>query len=66
MFVGITWVKIIVAIYFIPLKARADSHGHFGMHRLAVAVLGAVIFGFKNFRSWNKFFQFPKFSFVQN
>ena len=30
-FVGITWVKIIVAIYFIPQNARADSCGHFGV-----------------------------------
>ena len=65
-FVGITGVKIIVAIYFIPLNARADSHGHFGMHRFSVAVLGAEIFVFEKFRSLKKFFKFRKFSFFQN
>ena len=57
-FVGITGVKIIVAIYFIPLNARADSHGHFGMHRFSVAVPGAEIFAFQNIPSEEKIFKY--------
>ena len=55
-FVGITGVKIIVAIYFIPLNARADSHGHFGMHRFSVALPGAEILAFQNIRPEKKIF----------
>ena len=57
-FVGITGVKIIVAIYFIPLNARADSHGHFGMHKLSVAVVGAEILAFQNIPSEEKIFKY--------
>ena len=57
-FVSITWVKTIVAIYFIPLNARADSHGHFGMHRFSVAVLEAEILAFQNIPSEEKIFKY--------
>ena len=58
MFVGITWVKIIVAIYFIPLNTRADSHGHFGMHRFSVALPGTEIFAFLNIWPEKKIFKY--------
>ena len=46
MFVGITWVKITVAIYFIPQNARADSCGHFGVCGQFVDLLYAEQFAF--------------------
>ena len=52
------WSKIIVAIYFIPLNARTDSHDHFGMHRLSVAVVGAEISTFQNIPSEEKILEY--------
>ena len=57
-FVGITWVKIIVAIYFIPQNSRADSCGHFGVCGYFVALPGTEQWRFENNPSEEKIFKY--------